>query len=277
MTITSKSLQAEMSLEGAEPELFEMYHENSKLGRLDFPLPTEVVVAVMGRMAESLKYEQTNLMPLPKPEEMERLSMPLEDAITKRTSAREFSAEPVPISYLASILHHAYGINRDNKETGFNRAFRNAPSGGALFPLEIYFTAANVKGLAPGLYHYSPEANEVKLIGGDEKIKPLASALMQLDISTTAAFTVFITAIFERTVFKYRDRGYRFILLEAGHVAQNLNLAGEALGVGTVNVGGYIDREVDEHLGLDGVAQSTVYVICGGMKKNNGQNAPQAL
>jgi SagB-type dehydrogenase family enzyme len=72
---------------------------------------------------------------------------------------------------------------------------------------------------------------------------------------------VFITAIFERSVFKYGNRGYRFVLLEAGHVAQNLNLATTALGLSCCNIGGFFDRDVDRFLGLDGIGHSTVYLV----------------
>jgi SagB-type dehydrogenase family enzyme len=72
---------------------------------------------------------------------------------------------------------------------------------------------------------------------------------------------LFITAQFERSLFKYRDRGYRFILLEAGHVAQNMNLAATALGLGSVDIGGYFDRQADELLGLDGLTHSTIYMV----------------
>lgn len=77
---------------------------------------------------------------------------------------------------------------------------------------------------------------------------------------------VFITAIFERSVFKYGDRGYRFIFLEAGHVAQNMNLVCAALGLGCVNIGGFFDREIDDLLDLDGITHSTLYMLALGRK-----------
>ena len=61
---------------------------------------------------------------------------------------------------------------------------------------------------------------------------------------------VFITAMFQRSIFKYRNKGYRFCLLEAGHVAQNMNLAATGLGMGVIDLGGFFDRRVDALLGL---------------------------
>jgi SagB-type dehydrogenase family enzyme len=85
--------------------------------------------------------------------------------------------------------------------------------------------------------------------------------MVQQDLVESAAAVIFITAIFARSTFKYGDRGYRFILLEAGHLAQNANLAAQGMGLATTNIGGYADRLVDRYLDLDGLNESTVYVL----------------
>ena len=89
---------------------------------------------------------------------------------------------------------------------------------------------------------------------------------MQNTIPRAASLTIFITPLFERSVFKYGERGYRFVLLEAGHVAQNLNLVATALGFGCLNIGGFFDREIDQFLALDGIAHSTIYMMAIGKK-----------
>jgi SagB-type dehydrogenase family enzyme len=98
--------------------------------------------------------------------------------------------------------------------------------------------------------------------------KTISKRLVQSDIGQNASLIVFITAVFERSVFKYGDRGYRFIFLEAGHVAQNINLVATALGLGSVNIGGFFDREIDEFLDLDGVTHSTIYMVAIGGTTN---------
>ena len=90
---------------------------------------------------------------------------------------------------------------------------------------------------------------------------------MQSNLSEDTAILFFITALFERSTFKYGSRGYRFIFLEAGHMAQNLNLAAVALGLGSVNICGYHDRDVDNLLNIDGLNQSTIYMV--GLGKND--------
>jgi SagB-type dehydrogenase family enzyme len=130
--------------------------------------------------------------------------------------------------------------------------------------LEIYVHSSRVEGWEPGLYHYSAAENQMRRLHTGDLHGPLSEALVQSELATNASALFFITALFERTIFKYEDRGYRFILLEAGHVAQNINLVATALGLGCLNVGGFFDRQVDVMLGLDGVTQSTIYMVAVG-------------
>jgi SagB-type dehydrogenase family enzyme len=85
-------------------------------------------------------------------------------------------------------------------------------------------------------------------------------------LANGASLLIFISAVFERSIIKYGDRGYRFILLEAGHVAQNMSLLANSLGLGCVTIGGFFDRLVDDFLGLDGVTHSGIYLM--GLGKN---------
>jgi len=167
----------------------------------------------------------------------------------------------ISFEQLAAFLFYAYGITRDNAGTHFSRAFRVVPSGGALYPLELFFHTRAVRGLPPGLYHYNPDANCVRLVLDGDRSDDLVSAVAQPEVVTESAVLFFITALFERTTFKYGDRGYRFALIEAGHVGQNLNLVANGLGLGSLNVGGFFDNVVDDFLGLDGVTHSTVYIV----------------
>jgi SagB-type dehydrogenase family enzyme len=149
-------------------------------------------------------------------------------------------------------------------DPGFPRPFRTVPSAGAMYPLEIYFHNAHVEGLKAGLYHYNSAMNHVCILREGDESRGIGAAVVQPQIVHNASLIVFITAMFERTTYKYGDRGYRFVLLEAGHVAQNINLVVNGLGLGCVNLGGYFDRQIDDLLGLDGVTHSTIYMIAVG-------------
>lgn len=71
-----------------------------------------------------------------------------------------------------------------------------------------------------------------------------------------------ITGMFWRTRFKYGVRGYRFVLLEAGHAMQNLCLAAAALDCPALPLGGFFDSEIDQVLGIDGLNEASLY-LCG--------------
>lgn len=164
--------------------------------------------------------------------------------------------EPLPLHRLSSLLACAYGLRRDS---GGRR--RHVPSGGALYPLEVYVLGLDVGGAVPGLYHYDPYAHRLEQLDPRACETELAEVLIDPAAARRAAAVVLVTAVFWRTRFKYGQRGYRFALLEAGHVAQTLLLAGAALGVPALPVGGFYDRRAEAMLGVDGVDESVVYVV----------------
>jgi SagB-type dehydrogenase family enzyme len=241
-----------------EEPLWELFHENSKTNRHDLPVSDEEVVARMGIMWESLPFAGYNTVELPK--QLTPVKLPLGEAITSRLTPRCMEACTLTLENIATILHYASGITRDNKDTSFPRPFRTTPSAGALYPLELFFHSSHVNGLNPGLYHYNPSRNHLRLLREGDATPSFAKTLVQTSIAFESSALIFITAVFARTTFKYKDRGYRFVLLEAGHVAQNINLTCTGLGLGCINIGGYFDRQVDELLAIDGLAHSTVYV-----------------
>jgi len=252
--------------EGTEDPLWELFHENSKISRYGSFLPNEVVLARMEQLLESLVFDQYPEVKLPT--SFSPLNLTLKDAITSRVSARAMKPCPLTVENLATLLHYAYGVTRDNTDTVFPRPFRTVPSGGALYPLEIFFHSSHIADAPAGLYHYSPARHSCRRIHDGDLAPRLSSAFVQSSIPTEASVLLFLTAMFERSTFKYGARGYRFTLLEAGHVAQNLNLVATALGLGCTNVGGFFDRHLDEILGLDGVNHSTIYVVAIGERQD---------
>lgn len=242
-------------------ELWELFHENSKSSGFDDAVSNDVVVDWMARLKNSLSYSGCPTVELPTRDSFPPFSMSLGDAIVRRHTPSQLKQGPIPLSMLASLLFFSYGINRTNEGTWFPRPFRNVPSGGGLFPLELYILVGeSVAGLSPGLYHYNPEENCVRRVREDVKATMFAACLYQPEIINNAAIVVFQTALFRRSTFKYKDRGYRFTLIEAGHVAQNLNLVATALGLGVWNIGGFQDRGIDRLLGIDGVNHASVYL-----------------
>jgi SagB-type dehydrogenase family enzyme len=242
-----------------EDSIWELFHENSKMGRYSNVAPQEVVAARMAELLESLPFDQYPAVDLPS--SLTSMSLSLVEAITARSSARSMEPYPLTLENIATLFYYAYGITRDNSGTGFPRPFRTVPSAGALYPLELFFHSDHIAELEPGLYHYNPTRNNLRLLRSGNKSPQICEGLVQRHIALDASLIIFITAMFERSIFKYGARGYRFTLLEAGHVAQNINLVSIALGLGCVNIGGYLDRQIDDLLGLDGLTHSTIYMI----------------
>jgi SagB-type dehydrogenase family enzyme len=187
----------------------------------------------------------------------------LEQAVLSRRSGRDFGDGGLSLTELATILHAAYGVTREARE-GSDQTFRSVPSGGALYPLEIYCVVSRVGDLAPGLYHYDPLRGVLEQQRLLESMHDLVRASTYPELVETCAVTFVLTAMFWRTRFKYGLRGYRFALLEAGHVVQNLVLVAGSLGLAAVPLGGFYDRLVDEFLAVDGVNESALYLACAG-------------
>ena len=248
-----------------EDHPWELFHENSKLGRFQKPLTDKQFFSQMATYYDSLPYEGYPRIKLPQP--FFPLPQSLGETLITRASVRNFSSAPVSFLHVGTLLQYSYGVTRSNEGTPFPRPFRTVPSGGALYPLEIFVHAQNVDGLPPGLYQYNPSHNHLSCLRKGDQTSQIAQAVVQPSVIQESSIHIFLTAIFQRSTFKYGDRGYRFVFLEAGHVAQNLNLVSSALGLGTLNIGGYFDREIDDWLGIDGVEFATVYMLAIGMPK----------
>jgi SagB-type dehydrogenase family enzyme len=194
---------------------------------------------------------------------------PLETVLRRRRSARSFAAVPLTERQLSALLFAGYGVTGrlGLPDEPLEQPLRTAPSGGALYPLDLYVAAQRTSGLDPGLYHFDPLSHALEQLGAPPD---LASASPYADLVAEAAVVLLVAAAFWRSRFKYGLRGYRFTLLEAGHVAQNVLLAATALDLGAVVLGGFYDGRVDQALGLDGVDESTLIAICIGARKEAG-------
>jgi SagB-type dehydrogenase family enzyme len=185
------------------------------------------------------------------------------EILQKRKSIRTFSTKTLSKDDLAFLLWSSTGIQR----TEHNYEFRTCPSAGALYPIETYITANNVEDLEKGLYHYNIKNHsleEIKL--GDFGYK-LAHAALDQEMCTDATAVFIWTAIFRRSKWKYSQRAYRYIYLDAGHIAQNLALAAVSIACGSCEVGAFIDDELNSIVGIDGTIESTICLSAVGHPK----------
>jgi len=180
----------------------------------------------------------------------------LHDALTTRKSIRRFARTPLSLEQLSYLLWAATGIQR--RERGYE--FRTAPSAGALYPVETYLVANNVSDLPAGLYHYpvlEHTLEELRLGGLGRQV---AAAALDQAMCAAAAATFVWTGVFPRSKWKYGQRAYRYVYLDAGHVAENLALAAVALGLGSCQVAALYDDEANALLGVDGTNESVIYM-----------------
>ncbi len=177
--------------------------------------------------------------------------------LSKRRSWRRYLPLPIALEDLCYILWCGYG-NTKKKGDFF---FRTSPSAGALYPLEIYIFSFNITSLSPGIYHYSVKDNCLEFLIEGDFSSYLISACMGQSFVGRGACCIVISAVFRRNMSKYRDRGVRYIFLDAGHLAQNMILGAGERGIGTCPVGAFFDDEVNGLLGLDGEEESVIYLI----------------
>jgi SagB-type dehydrogenase family enzyme len=194
--------------------------------------------------------------------------MPLASAVGGRMSCRQFRDEPMVLTQLGNLLHTGYGVLGTIDFWG-EFCERPVPSGGGLYPLELYVLTQRVSGLSGGVYHYVPIAHALEIVRGDP-LPSLLTAEMFLGqpYLKEAAAVIVLTAVVERSLWKYEDRGYRYLLLEAGHVAQNLNLGATALGLGCLNLGGFFDEDLTALLSLDKDSEVVLYGVAVGLPRS---------
>jgi len=201
---------------------------------------------------------------LPKPEELNIKSYDLLTAIVERKSMRKYTNEPLTLEELTYLLWTTQGVKQ---VTNRPATLRTVPSAGSRHCFETYLLINNVTGLKPGVYMY--KAIEHKLVvldtnpGWGEK---LTKACLEQPFVGTSAVTFFWAADAYRMQWRYGERGFRYMHLDAGHVCQNLYLAAEVLDCGVCGIAAFYDDEVNRLLGLDGEDNFVVYVATVGKK-----------
>lgn len=182
----------------------------------------------------------------------------IEEALWQRRSIREYKDEPLTLKEVSHILWAAQGIT-------VSWGGRTAPSAGAFYPLEVYLIVRKAESLEPGVYHYLPEEHKLKNVLEGDLSSELARAALGQTFVKTAPVNLVITAFYTRTTEKYGERGIRYVHMEAGHAAQNVYLQVESLGLGTVTVGAFDDKEVKKVLNLT-QEETPLYIMPVGRK-----------
>jgi SagB-type dehydrogenase family enzyme len=207
---------------------------------------------------------QAELISLPPPSEFSFNAFSLRKAIENRKTLRKYSSTPLTIMELAFLLWVTQGVK---EVTNRPATLRNVPSAGARHAFETYLLVNKVEGLEPGLYRYIATKHSLLLENPDSTIATqLTQACLDQAQVLNSAITFFWAAIVERMYWRYDERGYRYLHLDAGHICQNLYLAAEAVDSGVCAIAAFNDDMVNKALGLDGEKEFTIYIASLGKK-----------
>lgn len=192
-------------------------------------------------------------------ESVNSLTASLSDSLNDRRSARDFGGGSLDLADLACVLEESYGVKHIS---GLGNR-RNSPSGGALYPLDLFVVSKNVEGLPEGaLRHFDPYRHGLADLGCVADIESIEKASLIPDVAQNASAFILISGMFWRSRFKYSQRALRFCLMEAGHVAQNLLLTSTGLGLKSRLFGGFIDDKINDALpDHNGVDDSVLYLV----------------
>ncbi|MFZ5980031.1 MAG: SagB/ThcOx family dehydrogenase [Candidatus Zixiibacteriota bacterium] len=183
----------------------------------------------------------------------------VEEAIVRRKSDRSFTDRPLTTAELAQILLSADGITHTHISGAFS--MRTAPSGGALYPIELYVIVNKVDSLENGLYHFQVSNNSLELLKSGDFSGQIHEAANNQDAVGKSPITVILTARFERSTIKYADRGYRYVYMEAGAICENIYLQATSLKLGTVAVGAFNDERLNNFLEIDGLNEAALLIM----------------
>jgi SagB-type dehydrogenase family enzyme len=233
-------------------DIGEVYHEWSKPQWLSL-LGT---VADWGRQPPLYK-EYTDVQRIALPGSGPFRGLYTEEAILKRRSVREYSDQPMALEELSRLLHYGGGITAER----WGNRLRAAPSAGALYPIEVYPVIHRVQGLEPGLYHYRVQDHALELLRTADLTGEIVRHGLAQGFLGEANLVLVLTAIFQRLRWKYQERTYRYALLEAGHLGQNVYLAATSMGMGACAVGAFLDEELNGMLGIDGRGEAAIYLL----------------
>jgi SagB-type dehydrogenase family enzyme len=199
---------------------------------------------------------KSQIIPLPK---AEVLSEDLSEVINNRRSARVYADSTLTLQMLANLLYYGDGISAIGSD------LRTAPSAGALYPIYIYLIVNNVQNLENGIYLYWIRDHALELLISGDFRTALANAALTQDQVGSAAVIFVLTAYFPQIGEKYGLRGYRYALIECGHIAQNVLLAAETQKLGADVVGLFFDDELNTLLSLNTPNEQGFYIITVGI------------
>ncbi|SMD14781.1 SagB/ThcOx family dehydrogenase [Sporomusa malonica] len=201
---------------------------------------------------------------LPDPKGFNPADISVTDAISQRVSVRKYADKPLTLHELSYLLWCTQGVKSIKSHLA---TFRNVPSAGARHAFETYLLVNHVTGLIPGLYRFLAVDHQLVRMEAPDNIGDIITeACIKQKFVQTSAVTFIWTAATYRMTYRYGQRGYRYLHLDAGHVCQNLYLAAEAIDSGVCAIAAFDDDKLNQALHIDGHEQFAIYVATLGKK-----------
>jgi len=209
---------------------------------------------------EKPRRQSERIFRLPKPDTKPLRKSDMLACLRDRRSRRSFSDQPMTPAELAMLLWATQGVDRVSSDKC--ATFRPVPSAGARHAFETYVIANGVTGLGKGIYRYLPLTHELVLASEtpDNMSRQLSAATFGQEFAARAAATFVWSCLPYRGEWRYQHESHKTMLLDAGHICQNMYLAAEAMELGTCAIAAYDQEAMDSILGLDGDDEFTVYL-----------------
>ncbi len=238
-------------------KLSSFFHNNTALSEVNISSHVEQLEAYYEKVKngniEELKYPFNRKIKLVK---YRNRFKNLFRILNKRRTRREFNENKISLKELSTLLQNSYG-----KFQIKNDFFSTTPSAGGLFPLHIYLVSINTN-LIKGVYHYYFKNSYLDIIKEDNEVKEqIEKNVILRNLKGRPSLYFVITADLRNVCAKYGERGYRFALIEAGHLAQNLLLVAEAMNIKAVPLGGFYDNNLAKYLEIDYLYNKPLYVV----------------
>ena len=218
------------------------------------------------------RYDTAPSVDLPRP----RLRGGFPAVLRERRTWRHFGRRPIDMESLSALLHLSFGVQHWASTDGEGRVpLKTSPSGGARHPLEAYVVVRRVAGLESGIYHYASDVHRLERLTDAGAVPPLDELLPTQWWYRDAGVLVLLTAVFERTQWRYEGpRAYRAVLIEAGHACQTFCLTATWLGLAPFCSMALADTVIEKMLGLDGVSESVLYAAGVGSRPPRSSSRP---
>jgi SagB-type dehydrogenase family enzyme len=205
------------------------------------------------------------IIDMPCPESLDIPPVDLRTAIERRRSVRSYLRVPMSLEELSFLLWCTQGVQQIH---GSQATFRTVPSAGARHAFETFLLVNDVDGLEPGLYRFLALTHQLQQVDPDPTVAHrITSACFDQQFMLRSSAVFLWTAVPYRMTWRYGERGYRDLHLDAGHVCQNLYLAAEAAGCGVCAVAAFDDDRMNELLGINGTDQFLIYLATVGKKE----------